>query len=81
MLAFGVFRYVSTFSEGFPLSGLLVGVGAAGQSYGALVQSRLGGLPDVDREAGDVTRAARPALVVGFAVAGALIAIEAVAGS
>lgn len=58
------------------LSGTTLGVGVGGLVYGFLVRRRHGGLPDIEREASKVKRAARPALAIGVVVAVALTVIK-----
>lgn len=69
---------VSKFVFGLPgaFGGVTIGAGVGGLVYALIVRRRYGGLLDIDREAGEARRAARPAWAAGLAVGAALVAIE-----
>jgi hypothetical protein len=74
LIATGIVSFVLDFLRYF--GGTTIGIGVGGLIYALIVRHRHGGLLDIDRESGEVKRAARPALIAGLLVAGALVAIE-----
>jgi len=70
------YRYVASFGQGLPLSGIFVGIAVAGTAYGVLAHTRFQGLPDFDREGVKVRATAIPSIAIGAVLAGALVTAE-----